>query len=52
MIPRSVRLALSGISWPIYVLLYTPLALVAYYSFAPAPNQTGPFPACLWGNVS
>ena len=41
MIPRSVRLALSGISWPIYVLLYTPLALVAYYSFAPAPNQLG-----------
>lgn len=41
MIPRSVRLALSGISWPVYVLLYTPLALVAYYSFAPAPNQEG-----------
>jgi spermidine/putrescine transport system permease protein len=41
MIPRSVRYVLSGISWPVYVLLYTPLALVAYYSFAPAPNQTG-----------
>jgi spermidine/putrescine transport system permease protein len=41
MIPRSVRYALSGISWPVYVLLYTPLALVAYYSFAPAPNQSG-----------
>ena len=41
MIPRSVRYALSGISWPVYVLLYTPLALVAYYSFGPAPNQTG-----------
>lgn len=41
MIPRSVRYALSGISWPVYVLLYTPLALVAYYSFAPAPNQPG-----------
>ena len=41
MIPRSVRYALSGISWPVYVLLYTPLALVAYYSFAPAPNETG-----------
>lgn len=39
--PRSVRYALSGISWPVYVLLYTPLALVAYYSFAPAPNQAG-----------
>lgn len=41
MIPRSVRLSLSAISWPVYILLYTPLALVAYYSFAPAPNQTG-----------
>jgi spermidine/putrescine transport system permease protein len=41
MIPRSVRYALSGISWPVYVLLYTPLALVAWYSFAPAANQTG-----------
>jgi len=39
--PRSVRYALAGISWPVYLLLYTPLALVAYYSFAPAPNQTG-----------
>lgn len=37
MIPRSVRYALSGISWPVYVLLYTPLALVAYYSFTPGP---------------
>jgi len=33
--PRSVRYALSGISWPVYVLLYTPLALVAYYSLTP-----------------
>jgi spermidine/putrescine transport system permease protein len=41
MIPRGVRYALSGISWPVYVLLYTPLALVAYYSFSPAPNSTG-----------
>lgn len=41
MIPRSVRLALEGVSWPVYVLLYTPLALVAYYSFAPAPNMSG-----------
>jgi spermidine/putrescine transport system permease protein len=41
MIPRSVRFALSGISWPVYILLYTPLALVAYYSFAPAPNMPG-----------
>lgn len=41
MIPRGVRYALSGISWPLYALLYTPLALVAFYSFAPAPNQMG-----------
>ncbi len=41
MIPRSVRHTLAGISWPVYVLLYTPLALVAYYSFAPGPNQAG-----------
>jgi spermidine/putrescine transport system permease protein len=41
MMPRSVRLALAGISWPVYILLYTPLALVAYFSFAPAPNQMG-----------
>jgi spermidine/putrescine transport system permease protein len=41
MIPRSVRYGLSGISWPVYVLLYTPLALVAYYSFGPPPNETG-----------
>jgi spermidine/putrescine transport system permease protein len=40
-VPRSVQNALAGISWPVYVLLYTPLALVAYYSFAPAPNTTG-----------
>jgi spermidine/putrescine transport system permease protein len=41
MIPRGVRYALSGISWPLYVLLYMPLALVAVYSFAPAPHQAG-----------
>ncbi len=40
-VPRGMRAALAGISWPVYVLLYTPLALVAYYSFAPAPNHTG-----------
>jgi spermidine/putrescine transport system permease protein len=37
----KVRATLAAISWPIYVLLYTPLALVAYFSFAPAPNQSG-----------
>ena len=40
-VPNRVRALLSGISWPVYILLYTPLALVAYYSFAPAPNQAG-----------
>ncbi len=40
-VPKNVRFALSGISWPVYILLYTPLAMVAYFSFAPAPNGTG-----------
>ena len=40
-VPRNVRMGLAAISWPVYILLYTPLALVALYSFAPAPNQTG-----------
>jgi spermidine/putrescine transport system permease protein len=40
-VPPRMRAILAGISWPVYVLLYTPLALVAYYSFAPAPNTTG-----------
>ncbi|WP_298281940.1 ABC transporter permease [Acidocella sp.] len=34
-IPASVRYTLAGISWPVYVLLYTPLVLVAYYSLTP-----------------
>ncbi len=33
--PR-MRAVLAGVSWPVYVLLYTPLALVAYYSFVTA----------------
>lgn len=37
-VPPKVRAMLSGISWPVYILLYTPLALVAYYSFAPGPG--------------
>lgn len=40
-VPRRISALLSGISLPVYVLLYTPLALVAFYSFAPAPNQLG-----------
>ncbi len=40
-IPARVKAGLNWVSWPIYVLLYTPLALVAFYSFAPAPNSTG-----------
>jgi spermidine/putrescine transport system permease protein len=40
-VPRGVRNALAGFSWPVYILLYTPLALVAFYSFAPSPNMTG-----------
>jgi spermidine/putrescine transport system permease protein len=40
-VPSRVRAGLAWISWPVYVLLYTPLALVAFYSFAPAPNSVG-----------
>ena len=40
-VPARVRAGLTWISWPVYVLLYTPLALVAFYSFAPAPNSVG-----------
>jgi spermidine/putrescine transport system permease protein len=40
-VPKGVRNGLAVISWPVYILLYTPLAMVAYYSFAPAPAQTG-----------
>jgi spermidine/putrescine transport system permease protein len=40
-VPPRVRAALAGVAWPVYVLLYTPLALVAYFSFAPAPNTVG-----------
>jgi len=36
-IPKRVRTGLAVVSWPVYVLLYTPLVLVAYYSVAP-PN--------------
>jgi len=40
-VPPRVRAVLAGISWPVYFLLYTPLALVAYYSFAPGPSGVG-----------
>jgi spermidine/putrescine transport system permease protein len=40
-VPKSVRNGLAVISWPVYILLYTPLAMVAYYSLAPAPAQAG-----------
>jgi spermidine/putrescine transport system permease protein len=40
-VPPRVRAGLAAVSWPVYALLYTPLALVAYYSFAPAPNGLG-----------
>ena len=39
-VPPRVRAALAGVSWPVYVLLYTPLALVAYYSFATATGYS------------
>jgi spermidine/putrescine transport system permease protein len=34
-------MALAAVSWPVYVLLYTPLALVAYFSFAPGVGAAG-----------
>jgi spermidine/putrescine transport system permease protein len=40
-VPKNVRAGLAVISWPVYILLYTPLAMVAYYSFAPVPRQMG-----------
>jgi spermidine/putrescine transport system permease protein len=40
-VPARMRAILAGIAWPVYVLLYTPLALVAYYSLAPAPHTSG-----------
>jgi spermidine/putrescine transport system permease protein len=40
-VPKNVRTGLAVISWPVYILLYTPLAMVAYYSLAPSPMQTG-----------
>jgi spermidine/putrescine transport system permease protein len=43
-IPKRVRTGLAVVSWPVYVLLYTPLALVAYYSVAP-PNTPASFQA-------
>ncbi len=40
-VPKTIRLALSAVSWPVYILLYTPLAMVAYFSFAPAQGSVG-----------
>jgi spermidine/putrescine transport system permease protein len=37
-VPRGVRVGLSAIAWPIYILLYTPLVMVAYVSLAPGPG--------------
>jgi spermidine/putrescine transport system permease protein len=37
-----VRRALLGLSLPVYLLLYAPLALIAIFSFAPAPHVTAP----------
>ncbi len=37
-VPKGVRFALSGFTLPIYVLLYTPLAMIALYSFKPVAS--------------
>jgi spermidine/putrescine transport system permease protein len=38
---RPLRRALTAASLPVYALLYAPLALIAIFSFAPAPQQAG-----------
>ena len=35
-IPRKIQHALFGISLPVYLLLYTPLAVIAIFSFGPS----------------
>ena len=40
-IGRSLRRTLLAASLPVYALLYAPLALIAIFSFAPAPAATG-----------
>lgn len=38
---RQLRGALAAASLPVYALLYAPLALIAVFSFAPAPQHAG-----------
>ena len=38
---RGLDRALLAASLPVYALLYAPLALIAVFSFAPAPQETG-----------
>lgn len=38
---RSIRRILLAASLPVYALLYAPLALIAIFSFAPAPAASG-----------
>lgn len=40
-IPRSVRRGLLGVSLPVYLLLYAPLAIIAIFSFAPSLGHPG-----------
>lgn len=35
-VPRKIQHALFGISLPVYLLLYTPLAIIGIFSFAPS----------------
>lgn len=41
-IPRGVRRGLLGISLPVYLLLYAPLAIIGIFSFAPSLGHPGP----------
>ncbi|MDE8345853.1 MAG: ABC transporter permease [Acidocella sp.] len=40
-IPRGVRNGLLGVSLPVYLLLYAPLAIIAVFSFAPSLHHPG-----------
>ncbi len=40
-IPRAIRRSLLGVSLPVYLLLYTPLAIIGIFSFAPSLGHPG-----------
>ncbi len=40
-VSSGVRRGLFGLSMPVYLLLYAPLAIIALFSFSPEPGHTG-----------